>query len=702
MSSHTARSRCLAGLPVTRALSAALDLAARGFRVFPLWGIRDGKCACNRDDCGSPGKHPVISGWRDLATTDTERLSEWFGDEWLNVAIATGSGIIVVDEDHRKGGEFAMEELESQFDIPETLTVRTGFGQHRYFRVHGIQVANSVCRLGLGLDIRADGGYVVGPGSTHASGATYEWLDETVEIADAPPDLVKLLCEYRETDEISSASLERIIEAADLSMPRAERIRRAIAYTDRVPPAVQGDGGDAQTFSVALHVARGFCLPPQDTLEVLHRYNARCLPPWSDADLRHKLRYIHDKGRGDGPPWGFHLSMPIDPEVEVAPFEIEGDEVGHFASDVLAQDAPPIQHHPTGIKGLDGSLGGGLPTRALTVVASRSGAGKTGFAIGVGIEVAMAGEVSALYVSTELEGRECAMRAAAIIERLPHRDMVTGQISSDVAKSAVKDLRLRVIGYERFEKSRDPVGDLGKLVGKISESEGKPPVLILDYLQMASIVSDNLRQGISRTASLLRKLAQDRDCAVLAVSSTARSYYRQGKDFDSDDPVSYLAAAKESGDIEFAAANVVFLDVQSKPREGIYSARIVVAKARRGQAGFVGAALHGPTGRWSESDLPTPEAKALKSETENAIRRGRQRRALLIALRDKGDEGLTSRACRDVIGGDRKSADALRSELVSDGLICTAEVEYLDSAGRKRTGARFVLTSNGFKHLESN
>ena len=38
---------------------AALGLASRGFRVFPVWELVDGVCACYRGaKCDRPGKHP--------------------------------------------------------------------------------------------------------------------------------------------------------------------------------------------------------------------------------------------------------------------------------------------------------------------------------------------------------------------------------------------------------------------------------------------------------------------------------------------------------------------------------------------------------------------------------------------------------------------------------------------------------------------
>jgi len=56
-----------------------------------------------------------------------------------------------------------------------------------------------------------------------------------------------------------------------------------------MPPAVSGQGGHNQAFAVACVLVQGFGLSPQEALPILHEYNQRCQPPWSDNELLHKL-----------------------------------------------------------------------------------------------------------------------------------------------------------------------------------------------------------------------------------------------------------------------------------------------------------------------------------------------------------------------------------------------------------------------------
>ncbi len=171
--------------------AAALDMAARGFRVHPVHGITDRVCTCAAGGaCERPGKHPHLSDWPDRATRDPEAIGTWWAN-WpdANVGIATGaaSGVIVIDVDPDKGGDETLAALEAELGpVPDTVEVMTGGGgRHRWFRHPGGRVPNSAGTLGPGLDVRGDGGYVLAPPSAHASTRTYEW-EASSTIGDMP------------------------------------------------------------------------------------------------------------------------------------------------------------------------------------------------------------------------------------------------------------------------------------------------------------------------------------------------------------------------------------------------------------------------------------------------------------------------------------------------------------------------------------
>ncbi len=66
---------------------------------------------------------------------------------------------------------------------------------------------------------------------------------------------------------------------------------RAAAYLERMPPAIAGIGGHSATFNAAAALTRGFAMTEQDALPLLMAWNqTHCQPPWTESELRHKLR----------------------------------------------------------------------------------------------------------------------------------------------------------------------------------------------------------------------------------------------------------------------------------------------------------------------------------------------------------------------------------------------------------------------------
>ncbi|HEX8843070.1 MAG TPA: bifunctional DNA primase/polymerase [Pyrinomonadaceae bacterium] len=177
-------------------VAAALEAARRGFKVFPAHTITtEGACSCGDAKCGNPGKHPISKGWQAQATRDPSRIRElWSKYPWANIGGATGQGIQAVDVDPRHGGDISLTELiEARGELPETLAASTGSGGfHLYFAHAGERIGNTKGRLGEGIDTRGDGGLVILPGSDHASGRPYKWLND-VPLAPLPYWILSLL-----------------------------------------------------------------------------------------------------------------------------------------------------------------------------------------------------------------------------------------------------------------------------------------------------------------------------------------------------------------------------------------------------------------------------------------------------------------------------------------------------------------------------
>lgn len=147
---------------------AALAYAAKGYPVFP---------------CQAGGKRPLSAHGCKDASTDPDRIREW----WLetpsaSIGLATGERLVAVDID----GETGRAALDKVGPLPDTLTVQTGGGgRHLYFDPGGAKIGNSAGKLGPGIDVRGEGGYVIAPPSRHATGRRY--LFRRAKGTSAPP-----------------------------------------------------------------------------------------------------------------------------------------------------------------------------------------------------------------------------------------------------------------------------------------------------------------------------------------------------------------------------------------------------------------------------------------------------------------------------------------------------------------------------------
>lgn len=118
-----------------------------------------------------------------------------------------------------------------------------------------------------------------------------------------PPHLVEV--DYRDvaraygSSDFPRPAPKRMATSRPLGVVRSvpDRLGRAQRYVAAVPPAVSGQHGDLRTFQICCRLTRGFALSDDEALAVLSDWNARCVPPWSERELRDKLRRARIYGR---------------------------------------------------------------------------------------------------------------------------------------------------------------------------------------------------------------------------------------------------------------------------------------------------------------------------------------------------------------------------------------------------------------------
>jgi hypothetical protein len=161
-------------------IDAALSYIANGFKIFP----------CKLD------KTPLTEHGLKDATEIQIRVKElWTKYPDANIGVLT-DGYIVLDFDKKNGGLDSLTKMETDHGpLPKTRIHRTGGGglHYIYKNPNGTNVRNTVAFAGYsGVDIRANGGYIIGPPSIHASGNKYEVLDKS-PIIPAPDWLIETI-----------------------------------------------------------------------------------------------------------------------------------------------------------------------------------------------------------------------------------------------------------------------------------------------------------------------------------------------------------------------------------------------------------------------------------------------------------------------------------------------------------------------------
>jgi replicative DNA helicase len=230
------------------------------------------------------------------------------------------------------------------------------------------------------------------------------------------------------------------------------------------------------------------------------------------------------------------------------------------------------------------ALGGGL-WRGLHMLVGNPGSGKSQLALQAALHAAEQG-VPVLYVGLELDREAVAMRLVGLkIKKrwsglaLGERPELLGKVRSVAADLADLPLRLEAAGPNGWKASdlhSRTVAMLDRYAAELNTEPTRPALVVVDFLQIMAGDAQDLRQRIQGAVYAGRALAQQHNVAVLMVSSTARENYRTldnvpptytnageppkwWKTLGDGSPGRLIGLGKESGEVEYAADNVLVL-----------------------------------------------------------------------------------------------------------------------------------------------
>ncbi len=227
------------------------------------------------------GKEPLIP-WKDFQSRKptTEEIQSWF-DRWpdANIGIVTGeiSGIIVLDIDGSKG----FQSLAGK-DFPSTWVSKTGNGEHRFFLHPGGRVQNFT-RFFDGVDLRADGGYVVAVPSVHPNGNKYNWRmgpNHGIQIASCPT----LLLDGIQNPSGSKSTTGKTSESFRKVLPNDP-------WAKFLSGVKEGKRHDTALKLAGRYIGKG--LGQEEAELILSGFGERCNPPLELSEISRIVADIH-------------------------------------------------------------------------------------------------------------------------------------------------------------------------------------------------------------------------------------------------------------------------------------------------------------------------------------------------------------------------------------------------------------------------
>jgi hypothetical protein len=185
-------------------LEAARDYARCGIPVFP----------CNPID-----KKPLTAnGFKDATRDETQILAWWqqYPNAMVGAPMGPASGLWAIDLDvdpaRKIDGKATLDQLIAQRGaLPSTWITTTPRGGRHLIWIWdpNVEIRNSAGKIGPGVDVRGNGGYVIWPPSRNATGGTYQWEPGGPQTAALAPPWLVALAKAKKASAYAKAALDR-------------------------------------------------------------------------------------------------------------------------------------------------------------------------------------------------------------------------------------------------------------------------------------------------------------------------------------------------------------------------------------------------------------------------------------------------------------------------------------------------------------
>lgn len=265
--------------PSNNVLNQALQYHKSGFSVIPV----------NPSQQQDKRKKPFVK-WIPFQKRqpDPGEIRQWWA-KWpsamVGIVTGKGSGLLVIDCDTPEGEQAIEELLPDSLNIPTVRTPRGG--KHLYFRMPDENIRDIVGLL-PGVDVRAEGGYIIAPPSVNGEGKRYQWTDglsiDEVTPPQAPSALIALIKDFAFKGGKGGCNV------GDGDITNHYKPLQDITYS------FKEGRRDETLFHIANCLFKGGCEEPL-TSKVLSMLALQCEPPFPEKEIAAKIQSAMQRSR---------------------------------------------------------------------------------------------------------------------------------------------------------------------------------------------------------------------------------------------------------------------------------------------------------------------------------------------------------------------------------------------------------------------
>lgn len=164
---------------------------------------------------------------------------------------------------------------------------------------------------------------------------------------------------------------------------------------------------------------------------------------------------------------------------------------------------------------------GGLEKGDLVILSAESGVGKSAFAMNIAYGTAVLNKRPTLYMNSEMNTEQMALRWASFVSKVPHGDLRNGTASAEQVSKALD--AVEIIGGSKLYTLNMPDMQIASVLGETMRAKARygVEVVIVDYIgRMDALNSRDVRewQVMKSAAQRLKTMAQELEIPVIMIA----------------------------------------------------------------------------------------------------------------------------------------------------------------------------------------